>query len=194
MGADRVAAYREVVDLVLASGSPRRRELLTRLGVPFRVVVPDVDETPHDAEAPAALVRRLAEAKAAGVDASVVLAADTVVELDGVVLGKPTDPDDARRMLRSLSGREHAVRTGVAVRRKGELSIEVVTTTVRFVELDAAAIDRYVDSGEPVDKAGAYALQGRGGVFVESIAGSPSNVVGLPLATVARMLGLTTGR
>lgn len=182
------------MDLVLASGSPRRRELLTHLGVPFRVVVPDVDETPHDGEIPAALVRRLAEAKAAGVDASVVLAADTVVELDGVVLGKPTDPDDARRMLRSLSGREHAVRTGVAVRRKRELSIEVVTTTVRFVELDAAAIDRYVDSGEPVDKAGAYALQGRGGVFVESIAGSPSNVVGLPLATVARMLGLSPGR
>lgn len=175
---------------MLASGSPRRHELLALLGVAFRVVVPDVDETPQPGETPRQLVARLAATKAEAAVGAIVLAADTVVDVDGVVLGKPTDTADATRMLAALSGRDHEVHTGVAVRRNGRTVIEVVTTTVRFVALTPSAIGHYVATGEPMDKAGAYAIQGAGGAFVESIAGSPSNVVGLPLATVARMLGL----
>lgn len=179
--------------LVLASGSPRRHELLRQLGLPVDVVVPDVDETPGPGESPVALVARLAAAKASVVAAGsadvVVVAADTVVDLDGRVLAKPVDETDARRMLGLLSGRAHAVHTGVAVRRPdATLAVEVVSTTVRFVALSARTIDRYVATGEPADKAGAYAIQGRAGAFVDSIDGSPSNVVGLPLATVVRML------
>lgn len=184
------------MELVLASGSPRRRELLDLIDVTYRVVVPDVDETPSVGEAPTALVARLASAKAAAVDGPFVLAADTVVDVDGVIFGKPVDDDDARRMLASLSGRSHAVHTGVALRHDGTTAVEVVTTTVRFVELDTEQIDRYVATGEPADKAGAYAVQGRAGAFVASIDGSPSNVIGLPLATVVRMLddvGSTAG-
>lgn len=179
--------------LVLASGSPRRHELLRQLGLHVDVVVPDVDETPGPDESPVAVVARLAAAKASVVAAGsadvVVVAADTVVDLDGRVLAKPVDETDARRMLGLLSGRAHAVHTGVAVRRQdATLDVEVVSTTVRFVALSARTIDRYVATGEPADKAGAYAIQGRAGAFVDSIDGSPSNVVGLPLATVVRML------
>jgi septum formation protein len=175
--------------LVLASGSPRRRELLALLGVPFDVVPPDVDETPHDGEPPVDLVRRLACAKVVAVDGDLVLAADTIVELDGELLGKPADPDDARRMLRRLSARTHHVHTGVAVRVGERMDVEVVTTEVTFTALTAGAIDWYLATEEPLDKAGAYALQGAGGAFVERIDGSASNVVGLPLATVAALLG-----
>jgi septum formation protein len=194
-------------ELILASGSPRRRELLGQLGETFRVISPDVDETPLLGETPLSLVARLAEAKAAAVAASlcgtdevdevggratgvIVLAADTVVDVDGEVLNKPTDDADARRMLALLSGRDHRVHTGVAVRSTASAAtaIEVVSTVVRFVPLTAAAIDWYVATGEPADKAGAYAIQGRAGAFVESIEGSPTNAIGLPLATVARML------
>jgi septum formation protein len=122
----------------------------------------------------------------------IVLAADTVVDVDGEVLNKPVDDADARRMLALLSGRDHRVHTGVAVRSaSAATTIEVVSTVVRFVPLTAAAIDRYIATGEPADKAGAYAIQGRAGAFVESIEGSPTNVIGLPLATVARMLAAT---
>jgi septum formation protein len=178
-----------VIDgLVLASGSPRRRELLAHLGVPFTVVAADVDETPRPGEGPVELVRRLAAAKAAAVDGDPVLAADTVVELDGEILGKPADAAAARRMLARLSGRSHHVHTGVALRAGERLDVEVVTTAVTFAALTPEAIEWYVATGEPLDKAGAYAIQGAGGVFVESIHGSASNVVGLPLATVARLL------
>ena len=179
--------------LVLASGSPRRRELLAQLGLAFAVVAPDVDEAPQPGERPVALVRRLALAKAVAVDGDPVLAADTTVEVDGEILGKPVDADDARRMLRRLSGRAHKVHTGVAVRESAAVAVEVVTTIVTFVPLQPAVIDWYIGTGEPLDKAGAYAIQGAGGVFVEAVRGSVSNVVGLPLTTVARLLERTTG-
>ncbi len=176
--------------LVLASGSPRRRELVTLLGVPFAAAAPEVDETPHDGELPLELVRRLAVDKARSVDGDPVLAADTVVEVDGQVFGKPVDAAEARRMLRRLSGRTHLVHTAIVVRSGEGVDSEVVSTSVRFVPLSPEAIEWYVATGEPFGKAGAYAIQGAGGVLVEGIDGSVSNVVGLPLATVARMLGI----
>jgi septum formation protein len=182
-----------LADLVLASASPRRRDLLARLGLDFRVVPADVDERPHPDETPEVLVRRLAETKAAAVDGDPVLAADTVVEIDGIVLGKPVDAADARRMLSLLSGRTHRVCTGVAVRTGAGQEVAVITTEVRFVALDDAAIEWYLATGEPFDKAGAYAIQGAAGAFVDSVHGSVSNVVGLPLATVTAMLGRLAG-
>jgi septum formation protein len=182
------------VTLTLGSTSLRRRELLSLLRVPFRVLAPDgVDETPLDGERPVELVRRLAIDKARSVDGDPVLAADTVVEVDGDILGKPVDAHDARRMLQRLSGRTHLVHTGVAVRSTGsaEIEIEVVTTSVRFVRLAPEAIEWYLATGEPFDKAGAYALQGAGGVFVEGVEGSVSNVIGLPLPTVVELLRRT---
>jgi nucleoside triphosphate pyrophosphatase len=178
---------------VLASGSPRRRELLGRLGLAFAVAVPHVDETPSPGERPVDLVRRLAVAKAAAVAGDPVLAADTIVDVDGETLGKPGDADEARRMLRRLSGRSHRVHTAVAVRSGEQVEVDVVTTIVTFVALQPAVIEWYVATGEPLDKAGAYAVQGTGGVFVERIRGSVSNVVGLPLATVATLLERVTG-
>jgi len=178
--------------LVLASGSPRRRELLAQLGVAFDVVSPDVDETPREGEAPVALVARLGGAKATAVAAgrpdAVIVAADTVVDVDGIALGKPGTDDEARHMLRLLSGRRHLVHTGVAVAAAGRVRVETVSTAVEIAEFTAGDIDWYVATGEPHDKAGAYAVQGAGGVFVVAVDGSPSNVVGLPLATVAEML------
>jgi septum formation protein len=179
--------------LVLASGSPRRRALLAQLGLTFTVVTPDVDESPLLGEQPRDLVRRLAAAKAAAVEGDPVVAADTTVEVDGEILGKPADPDDARRMLRRLSGRAHKVHTGVAVRAGERTLVDVVTTIVTFVPLQPVVIEWYVGTGEPLDKAGAYAIQGKGGVFVEHVRGSVSNVVGLPLTSVARLLTELTG-
>ncbi len=176
-------------ELVLASTSPRRRELLGLLEIPFRAVAPiGVDESPLDGESPPEVAGRLAAEKARSVDGDPVLAADTVVELDGDVLGKPLDAEEARRMLVRLSDRTHRVHTGVALRTGDRVAVEVVTTLVRFVPLDAEAIEWYLATGEPFDKAGAYAVQGAGGVFVDEIRGSVSNVVGLPLATVVRLL------
>ncbi len=181
--------------LVLASGSPRRRELLAQLGVPFAVRVADVDETPRPGERADDLVRRLAAAKAQTVLAAapeaevVVLAADTVVVVDGVVFGKPVDADDAARMLGLLSGRTHTVLTGVAVaRRTAGLVIEVEATEVTFFELTDADIEAYVATGEPLDKAGAYGIQGAAGCFVAGIVGNQDNVIGLGLATTTRLL------
>lgn len=183
--------------LVLASASPRRRELLAQLDVAFDVAVPDVDETPRDGEQPAELVRRLARDKAAAVARArpdaVVVAADTVVDVDGVGLGKPASDDEARRMLRLLSARRHLVHTGVAVAAGARVAVtEVITTAVEFVALTEATVDWYVATGEPRDKAGAYAIQGHGGVLVRRIEGSASNVVGLPLAELATMLAAAT--
>jgi septum formation protein len=178
------------VTLVLASSSPRRRDLLTLLGVPFSATDADVDETPHDGERPRDLVRRLAADKARAVDGDPVLAADTVVDVDGEILGKPADADDARRMLARLAGRTHHVHTGVAVRSGGHVDTEVVSTAVRFVPLTPEAIEWYVATGEPFDKAGGYAIQGAGATLVDRVEGSVSNVIGLPLATVASLLGI----
>jgi septum formation protein len=178
--------------LVLASASPRRRELLALLDRPFEVVTVDVDERPGPDERAPDLVERLAVAKArAGHDLvpdAVVIGADTVVALDDEVLGKPRDRADAARMLRRLSGVTHRVLTGVAVVDGERLTREVTVTEVTFAELGDDAIERYVATGEPDDKAGAYGIQGRGGTFVTSIRGSYHNVVGLPVAQLAALL------
>lgn len=183
------------MQLVLASASPRRAELLRTAGFSFDVRPADVDETPRPAEPPAAYALRVARDKALAAagrsdDADVwILAADTVVVVDGQILGKPTDLSDARRMLGMLSGVVHEVLTAVVVRHGGEEASEVVSTRVRFAVLSAAEIEWYMASGEPDGKAGAYAIQGLGSRFIDRIEGSWSNVVGLPVATVYRMLG-----
>ena len=183
------------MQLVLASASPRRAELLRTAGFAFEVRPADVDETPRPAELPAAYALRVARDKALAAADRVnrydawILAADTVVVVSGRILGKPTGPAEARRMLSMLSGVVHEVLTAVVVRHEGSETSEVVSTRVRFTALSAAEIDWYVESGEPDGKAGAYAIQGLGSRFVDWIEGSWSNVVGLPVATVYRMLG-----
>jgi septum formation protein len=172
-----------IPELILASGSPRRRELLEGLGVRFTVRPVDLDESPLPGEAPRDYVLRLAVEKAAAASGELVLAADTTVVVDGEILGKPRDDEDARRMLRLLSGREHSVLTGIALGK----AAEVDETLVRFAPLSEAEIDWYVATGEPRDKAGAYAIQGLGSLFVESVEGSYSNVVGLPIPRMYRL-------
>ncbi len=178
--------------LVLASQSPRRRELLGQLGIALEVRPAQTDESVAPGEKPRAYVLRVAREKARAVPGELVLAADTAVVLGDEVLGKPEGPDDARRMLRALSGTEHEVLTAVVVRRPSPapaLELDaVVATRVRFAPLSPAEIDWYVDTGEPRDKAGAYAIQGAGGAFVLGVEGSVSNVVGLPLAETAALL------
>ncbi len=176
--------------VVLASASPRRHDLLAQLGVPFEVLAPDIDESVRPGEAPVAYVRRLALEKAATANQAadaLVIAADTTVDLGGEIIAKPADADDARRMLRALSARTHRVHTGVAVAHGGQTTVEVCTTLVTFTPLTDTAIDWYVATGEPLGKAGAYAIQGAGGVFVQRVRGSVSNVVGLPLHTLVRL-------
>ena len=187
-------------DLVLASGSPRRREMLSGLGLEFLVDPADIDEGVRPGETPVAYVRRVASSKAATVAArhptSVVLAADTTIDLDGAVLAKPADAADAARMLEALSGREHLAHTAMAIAVGGLLNVVEVTTAVRMRPLSTAEIDWYVATGEPLDKAGAYAIQGRAAAFVESVAGSVSNVVGLPMAEAVmalRAAGIAVG-
>ena len=203
--------------LILASASPRRAELLRAAGFEFRVIAPDIDESVMAGESPEQYARRLAETKARAVFAQggcdPVLAADTVVVIDGIPLGKPTDEADAARMLRMLSGREHVVITAVCLMTGegpaeagrhdsrtpestagvvpgfsraggGRVHIVVARTSVAFAPLSDTVIGRYVDSGEPCDKAGAYAVQGLAARFVTRIEGSYSNVVGLPVAVV----------
>jgi septum formation protein len=180
--------------VLLASASPRRHELLTRIGVPFTVRAPDIDESPDHGEMPVDYVRRVASAKAAAIAAAtdeLVIAADTTVDLESQILGKPIDDRDAESMLRRLSGRTHRVHTGVAVRRNGQELVEVCTTLVTFVALDDAAIQWYVATGEPMGKAGAYALQGAGAALVESVHGSVSNVIGLPMHVVIDLAART---
>lgn len=177
--------------LVLASGSPRRRAFLEQLGLSFSVVPADLDESVHAGELPAAYVERLAREKAQAVAArhpgQPVLAADTTVVLAERVLGKPADPAEARLMLRDLCGREHRVLTGVALAGRS-IRTRVVETFVELREASDAEIAWYVDTGEPLDKAGAYAIQGVGGFLVRGIRGSYSNVVGLPLAETLALL------
>ncbi len=181
--------------IVLASGSPRRRELLRQLGIAHDVLAVDIDETPVPGEAPAALALRLARAKAeAGrrrdAGARHVLGADTVVAIGAVSYGKPADRDDAIRMLTDLGGREHAVITAVAVAPAGggALREAVSATQVRMRAISAAEAGKYWDTGEPAGKAGAYAIQGLGAVFIERITGSYSGVMGLPLYETAALL------
>ena len=181
------------MQLILASASPRRAELLTAAGFDFRVAPANVDETVLDGEAPRDYVVRVARDKAAVIARETilelpVLAADTVVVARGRMLGKPSNDGDAREMLRAISGAVHEVHTGVVLRSGGQEVAEVVTTRVRFMCLSDPEINWYIGTGEPVGKAGAYAIQGRASRFVEWIDGSWSNVVGLPIATVYRML------
>ncbi len=183
--------------IVLASSSPRRRKLLRELGVGFSVRLPVVDERPRPGELPGPYVRRLALAKARtvarGLDpgggASWVLGADTAVVLDGKILGKPRDAGDAAVMLARLSGRTHEVLTGVALvpAAGGRARTSVVRSRVEMRPFDAAAIRRYVACGEPLDKAGGYAVQGRGRHLVARVIGSLTNVVGLPLERLGRL-------
>jgi septum formation protein len=179
--------------IVLASASPRRTQLLTLLGIPHEVdAAHDVDETPGPTETPVALAVRLARAKAEVVAARhpdrLVLAADTVVVLEGALLGKPDGPADAEAMLARLAGREHEVVTAVALAAAGRVTQRVDRTRVRFRPLDADTIRRYVATGEPLDKAGAYGLQGYGAVLVERIEGDCFGVIGLPVRLVAELL------
>ncbi|MGH1504916.1 MAG: Maf family protein [Acidimicrobiales bacterium] len=173
--------------LVLASQSPRRRELLERIGCRPDVRPVDADESVGPGEKARDLVQRLARTKATAIEVGpdeVVVAADTEVALDGTSFGKPADLADAAAMLRRLSGRPHQVHTGVAVRLGDRIAVGVSDVTVVMRPLDEALIDWYLSTGEPLGKAGAYALQGAGGLLVRSLEGSPDAVVGLPLALV----------
>ena len=179
--------------IILASASPRHAALLTAMGIEFEVVPSQIQERPHPDEPPADYITRLARAKVMAVvrqlESGLVLGADTVVVLDGVLLEKPADEQDARRMLKALSGRWHAVLTGVALfdaASRREVA-DYEKTLVRFAPLTDREIDWYVASGEPMDKAGAYGIQGLAAIFVEEIAGNYSNVVGLPIPLVYRL-------
>ena len=197
----RVAALSETVSrrsgmLVLASQSPRRQDLLRQAGIPFIVMPAGVDEEPLPGEEPRAHVERLAREKAVAVSAApedAVLGADTVVVVDGQILGKPRDAADAARMLRLLSGREHQVITGICLRQGERVFTDAEITNVRFVPLSDDDIREYVASGEPLDKAGAYAIQGLASRFIDRIEGCYSNVVGLPLALVWKHLARGSG-
>lgn len=178
--------------IVLASSSPRRREILEALRIPFRLAPVDVDETPLPGEAADVFVLRLAAAKAGAVaaaDDEIVLGADTTVVLDGQILGKPESVDDALAMLAALSGRVHRVLTGIAVRTSAGTRTALSDTEVEFRDIGRDEALAYWQSGEPRDKAGAYAIQGLGGAFVARIAGSYSGVVGLPVFETVRLLG-----
>jgi len=173
--------------LILASSSPRRADLLRQAGIPFTLRLAEVDETPRPGEEPGAIAERLARAKAAAPSGlpspALLIAADTLVVVDGAVLGKPRDAADAMAMLRRLAGRAHEVITAVALRAVPEESVtcERTTSLVRFAPLSDRQIEWYVKTGEGADKAGAYALQGRGGLLVTAVEGSYTNVIGLPL-------------
>ena len=176
------------MSLVLASGSDRRLQLLRAGGVDPVVRPADVDETPLPDESPVALVRRLARDKAEAVDGPVVLGADTEVALDGAVLGKPRDADDARRMLHAQSGRVLTVWSGLAVATPEASTTRVVGTLLRFAELDEQEVTAYLATGEPFGVAGAFRIQGRGAGLVEARTGCWTNVVGLPTCQTARLL------
>jgi septum formation protein len=184
-------------DVYLASGSPRRRELLARTGLRFRIVRVDVAEICRPGEAPGACARRLAvdKARAAaarirqrGRDPRPIIAADTLVAVRGRVLGKPCSRADGLRMLRMLSGRTHEVWTALAVYHNGRMRTAMSRSRVRFVKLSEGEMRRYWDTGEPADKAGAYAVQGLGAAFVRRLEGSYHGVVGLPLSELRRLL------
>jgi len=180
--------------LFLASASPRRRELLTQIGVPFELLSITLDETPLPAERPEAYVQRLAREKAlagwaaVGDDSVAVLGADTTVVIDERILGKPADRAEGLLMLESLSDREHHVLTAVALATRGACEVRLVTSRVRFRRIERAEAEAYWASGEPCDKAGGYAIQGWGAVFVAELRGSYSAVVGLPLCETAQLL------
>lgn len=199
-----IGAFKNTADIILASGSPRRRELLESTGMAFRIIPSTVDEPPADAgETPGGYALRMARLKARDVawghPGSFVLGADTVVAVGEFILGKPTDVEDAKRMLAMLSGREHTVVTGcVLIGPTGEVDWEdAPASKVTFARLTNEAIAAYVATGEPMDKAGGYAIQGLGAFMIARVDGSYTNVVGLPLAEVIKVLasyGVTVPR
>lgn len=187
--------------LYLASASPRRSQLLQQIEVPHVVRPVVIDESPRDGEAPAAYVLRLAEQKAQALWSQLapgerlpVLAADTTVAIEGAILGKPADRAELHAMFRRLSGRTHEVHTAVAVMHDGRVHARVSTSEVSFRELAPAEIDWYWETGEPADKAGGYAVQGRAAVFIRHIAGSYSGVMGLPLYETWELLAPALGQ
>lgn len=186
------SCFHTVVELVLASASPRRQRFLHELGLDFTVQPADVDESLQPGELPAVFVRRLAEDKARAVAgmrlAAWVLAADTIVEVEGEILGKPVDGADAVRLLQKLRNRWHAVWTGFCLMRGQAVVTGVVRSEVRFGDFSDAVCAAYVATGEPLDKAGAYGIQGKGAFLIREIKGSYSNVVGLPLHEVVDAL------
>jgi septum formation protein len=186
--------------IYLASASPRRSELLRQIGIAHEVRPVDVDETPRAGEPPARYALRVAEEKAralwqrlAAAERRPVLAADTTVALGATILGKPADRDDAVRILSALSGRTHEVHTAVAVVHEGGADVRVCTSAVSFRALEVAEIERYWATGEPADKAGGYAVQGLGAVFIRHLAGSYSGVMGLPLYETWELLAPLLG-
>lgn len=182
----------ELPKLILASGSPRRSEILNSVGWEFTKIVADVDETEFEGENPADYVQRLAKTKAEAVfvnySDSIVLGADTTVVIDDQIIAKPVDLDDARRMLRLLSGRTHEVLTGIALAKNGETLVGLQRTKVKFVEMNDEQIEYLVEFGEPLDKAGAYAVQAQAALFIEGIEGDYWNVVGLPISLVYELV------
>lgn len=190
--------------IYLASQSPRRRELLKQIGVNFDVVMlrtafgrADIEEIPHDVEAPGAFVKRMAEEKATKGAIAVnlrqliirpVLGADTVVDIDGEIIGKPRDLAHAGEILQRLSGRTHWVHTGVAINHEGRMESRLSSSKVEFAPLNHTMIERYLETGEALDKAGAYGIQGRAGAFIARIEGSYTGIMGLPLFEAAELL------
>lgn len=184
-------------NIYLASASPRRRELLQQLGILIEVLRTDIDETPLPGEAPLTYTERLARDKAEagwlkvkqfGLPERPLLAADTTVVLDGAIIGKPESTEHARQILQQLSGREHQVLTSVALKLGERCALVTTTSTVQFRTLLANEIDHYIISGEPMDKAGAYGIQGVAAMFVSAVQGSYTGIVGLPLAETVGML------
>ena len=178
--------------LILASQSPRRKELLGLLGIPFEIQISQADETMAPGKDPASQVAEVSRRKAAAIAPSndaVVIAADTIVVCDGVILGKPADREDACRMLRMLSGKAHQVMTGMTVLYGDRIHTCTEVTDVYFRQLSEKEIFRYVDSGEPMDKAGAYGIQGGAALFAEKLCGDYYNVMGLPVCRLTQVLG-----
>lgn len=191
----------DAVEIILASRSPRRFDLLTAAGYVFQVIAPDIDEIPKQGELPAEFAKRAALEKAVAVAKRLlpcaggrkIIGCDTVVTIDGAILGKPVDPQDAAHMLRRLCGRTHQVLSGLCVLKESETGartwrVRVVSTEVDFREVSEGDLTRYVETGEPMDKAGAYAIQGGAAHMVSAIRGSYTNVVGLPLSELIHLL------
>ena len=179
------------MNLVLASQSPRRKELLSLFGIPFTVCVADIDETMNPGSAPYSEVARVSRLKALAIPRlsdDVVVAADTIVVCEGHVLGKPHDADEAKEMLRLLSGRDHQVMTGMTVLRGDAAAVITEVTDLHFRELSEIEIERYVATGEPMDKAGAYGIQGGAALFCQRMEGDYYNVMGLPVCRLSQIL------
>ena len=178
--------------LILASGSPRRRELLSRLGISFEVITKNINESARAGESPADLVQRLSKDKALAVSLDhkedLILAADTVVALDGRIMGKPHDENEAFDFLSQLNNRTHEVFTGICLINKDQINTQVVCTRVTFGHFSDDILKAYTATGEGADKAGAYAIQGQGAFLISSISGSPTNVIGLPMQEISKLL------